>query len=66
MKFVLQGGWLFRFFLFWYYFYYSGGLGGWFFVVICEGDYKFIEFFEDYYVELYNVIQDEFEEKDLL
>lgn len=51
--------------IFWHYPHYSGGLGGKPSAAIRLGDYKLIEFFEDNHVELYNVVDDVSEKKDL-
>jgi arylsulfatase A-like enzyme len=51
--------------LFWHYPHYSGGLGGRPAGAERLADYKLIEFFEDYRIELYNLKDDLGEEKDL-
>lgn len=51
--------------LFWHYPHYSGGLGGRPSGAVRLGDYKLIEFYEDYHVELYNLKNDISEKTDL-
>ncbi len=65
LKPLLTGGQLDREAIYWHFPHYSGGLGGRPSSAIRMGDYKLIEFFEDFHVELYDVTHDVSEKKDL-
>ncbi len=51
--------------IYWYFPHYSGGLGGRPAAAVRKGNYKLIEFFEDNYTELYDVVNDVSETTDL-